>query len=121
MKIRKQLLEDLLQACRNTFPNEFFALLGTKSDPETIEEFVVVPTVFGRRHSIVRADLVPFDKKIVGTIHSHPSKNNHPSSGDLDAFQDLGKIHLIAAIPFALKSTRAFNSDGKEIMLEAVE
>ena len=121
MRIKRGLLEDLLQACRNTYPDEFFALLGTKKDSEEREEFVVVPTIFGRRHSLVRVDLVPFDKGIVGTLHSHPSKNNYPSRGDLSAFKHMGRIHLISAMPFTIRSTRAFDSEGEEVKLEVVE
>src|SRR3989344_9149431 len=111
MKIKKFVLEDLLLGARNTFPNEFFALLGEKNG--VIEEFVLVPSVYGKTHAIWRRDLVPLDKSIVGSFHSHPSSNNNPSSADLRSFSSMGKIHLIAGHPFEPENVKAFDAKGK--------
>ncbi|MFH1256143.1 MAG: Mov34/MPN/PAD-1 family protein [Candidatus Diapherotrites archaeon] len=119
--IKKNLLLDLLEAAKNTFPDEFFALLAVKEKNGTIEEFVVVPAVYGKAHTLFRSDLIPFDKKIVGSMHSHPSPNAFPSEADLQAFRRLGQIHLIVAAPFNLGSIRVFDGKGKRTQLTVVD
>ncbi|MBI4043960.1 MAG: Mov34/MPN/PAD-1 family protein, partial [Candidatus Diapherotrites archaeon] len=64
----------------------------------------------GEAFSSLRSDLIPFDSRIVGTIHSHPSGKGHPSSEDLNAFSRMGSIHLIAYPPFEWTHFNAFNA-----------
>ncbi len=119
-KIKETVLESVCLAARKVYPNEFISMLGT-NEKEEIFELVMLPAVYGRNFSSVRTDLIPFDRKIVGTIHSHPSKNNNPSQGDLKVFSALGKIHLIICWPFNLDNIKAFDKTGKEIKLEAIK
>ena len=121
MQIKKSVLLDVIDAARNTFPDEFFAMLAVKEKEGLVEEFVVVPAVFGKAHTIIRSDLVPFDKKIVGSVHSHPSPNAFPSSADINSFRHFGEIHLIIAAPFNLSSINAFDWKGKRIELKVVD
>lgn len=120
MKFKKGLLEALCSAARSVYPDEFIALLSVKQDIRLVEEFVAVPAVFGRNFSSFRPDLVPLDPKIVGTIHSHPSRNNSPSQADLGVFSS-GRVNLIIGFPYALGSTRAFDNFGNELEIELVE
>ncbi|MDO8538777.1 MAG: Mov34/MPN/PAD-1 family protein [archaeon] len=120
MKILKRLLEDLLQASRNTFPNEFLALLAVNKE-QVIAEFVLIPTIYGKTHAIFRRDLMPIDKSIVGSYHSHPSNSSKPSSADLRVFSGIGKIHLIGHYPYNFDTIKAFNEEGKIIELEIIE
>ena len=120
MKISKSLLEDLLEASRNTFPNEFLALLA-ENKKGIVSEFVLIPTIYGKTHAIFRRDLMPIDKSIVGSFHSHPGNSSRPSSADLRVFSVMGKIHLIAHYPFDFGTIRAFDEKGKETAIEIVE
>ena len=119
MKFSKGLLEALCDASNSTYPDEFIALLSVKERPEFVEEFVVVPAVFGKNFSSFRLDSVPLDSKIVGTVHSHPSRNNRPSGADLRVFAR-GRVNLIIGFPYALESIRLFDNSGKELKLEIV-
>ncbi|MBI5872437.1 Mov34/MPN/PAD-1 family protein [archaeon] len=116
MRFRRELLESLCKAAETVYPDEFIALLSVKGNPELVEEFVVVQATFGKNFSSFRLDLLPFDSKIVGSIHSHPSSSNNPSPADLRVFSR-GKINLIIAWPFDLKSIKAFDSSGKQVEL----
>lgn len=120
MKFKKGLLEALCEAAKSVYPDEFLAMLSVKKDPALVEEFVVVPAIFGKNFSSFRPDLLPFDFKIVGTIHSHPSRNNSPSQADLRVFAR-GRVNLIIGLPYALDSIRAFDNFGKELSLEIME
>lgn len=120
MRFKRALLEGICQACKNVHPSEFLAMLGVKSNPELVEELVVVPAEFGKSFSAYRLDLQPFDSRIVGSVHSHPSSNNFPSKADLRVFSR-GRINIIVGFPYSLNSIRAFDSSGKELKLEIVD
>ncbi len=117
--IKKGLIESLLLASKNVYPNEFFCLLGGKGG--TIEEFVVVPAIFGDGFASYSADLIPFDREIIGTMHSHPSIYNHPSEADLESFRKFGKVHIIISYPYDLNTIRAFDNNGKTVQLKVIE
>ncbi|MFH1663374.1 MAG: Mov34/MPN/PAD-1 family protein [archaeon] len=118
-KIKETAIESIIIASKQVYPNEFISMLGVNEKNE-ITELVIFPSVYGKNYSSIRADLMPFDRSIVGTIHSHPSPNNFPSAGDLKVFSALGKIHLIICWPFNLNSIKAFDSKGKETILEVI-
>lgn len=117
--IKKGALESIIIAARNVYPLEFFSMLGGKN--RVIEELVVVPATFGEDYSSYRLDLVPFDREIIGTVHSHPSEENYPSETDLDSFERFGEIHLIISYPYNLNTLKAFDNKGKKITLRVVE
>jgi len=117
-KIKRETLEAVLMAARNTFPNEFFCLLGGNRKEKTITEFVVIPAVFGKTHTLVQDWLKPVDKSVVGSVHSHPSAHGFPSGPDLRAFPRFGEAHLILYYPFDLHNARLFDLKGKEIKFE---
>ncbi len=117
--IRKQALESIIIAARNVYPLEFFSMLGGKN--KAIEELVVVSAHFGEDFSSYRLDLVPFDREIIGTVHSHPSVHNYPSDADLESFSKFGEVHLIISYPYDLNTIRAFDNKGKKITLKVVE
>ena len=109
--IKPGALESILLACRNVHPDEFFSMLGGKG--KVIDELVLVQAEFGDGFSSWRQDLVPFDKTIIGTVHSHPNGNAMPSRTDIRSFRGLGEIHLIAGYPYTLNNLNAFDNTGK--------
>ena len=120
-RIKRAVLLDLLEAARNAYPNEFFALLGGNKKEKIIDEIIVVPAEYGRTSTLIKTWLVPFDSRIAGSAHSHPGNYNFPSSADISSFAQFGTIHLIMAHPYNLNSTRAFNVKGKQEKVEVVE
>jgi len=118
--IKKSTLEALLLASKNTYPNEFLAFLSSK-EGKVVDEFVLLPAVYGKSFSSVRLDLMPLDRGIKGSVHSHPGPSAFPSKGDLRSFKKLGEIHLIIAKPFTLETVKAFDAEGKELEIEVVE
>lgn len=118
--IKRQTLEALLLAARNTFPNEFIALLARKGKSRAINEYVLLPSTYGKTFSSIRLDLLPYNLGTVGSVHSHPSPNPRPSRADLKAFKAMGEIHLIIGSPFNSGSVKAFDRQGKEVPLEVV-
>ena len=119
--IKSQILLSLLKASSNVFPLEFFAMLAYSKDKKLIDEFVVVPTEYSCNSVSIKTWLVPFDKKIVGTLHSHPNGFSKPSQTDLQNFAKFGEIHLITYPPFNLDSFSAFDNNGKKIVLKVFD
>ena len=121
VSIRKGTLDAILLAAKNTFPDEFLALLSSKGKNNVIDEYVLLPAIYGKTFSSIRLDLVPYDSSLRGSVHSHPYGKAMPSRADLRAFRAMGEIHLIIASPFNFDSFNAFNKAGKEIELKVVE
>ncbi len=120
-EIKKATLEAVALAAKNTYPNEFIALLSSTKNDEVIDEFVLLPSVYGKTFSRIRLDLMPYDSSVRGSIHSHPGSYASPSKADLRAFKAMGEIHLIIANPFTLDKVRAFDKTGKELSLKVIE
>lgn len=120
-RIKNWTIESIIGAAKNVYPREFAAMLGSKTKNRIIDELVILPADFGDSFSSVYLDTLPFDKSIMGSVHSHPSYNNTPSPEDKRFFKKTGEIHLIICLPFNISSIRAFNAEGKEIELEVVE
>ena len=120
VKIKESVLESVVLAAKNVYPDEFISMLGKNKENEIIE-LVVFPAVYGKNFSSIRIDLITFEKNIVGTIHAHPSRNNNPSQGDLKVFSALGEIHLIICWPFNLDDIKGFDRKGKEVKLEVIK
>ena len=121
IKIKEATVETIIESARNVYPNEFIALLGVTGKEGVIDELVMVPATYGRNYSSIKTWLVPFDRSIVGSIHSHPSVGNSPSKGDLRAFAKFGDVHFIISYPYNLESLRVFNVRGTELEFEVVD
>jgi len=117
VKIKKELLEELLLGCNKAYPNEFFALLASESK-KIIDNYVVVPLFYQTENSVsYRTDLLPLGFKIAGTIHSHPSGSNLPSNADLNSFIKQGIIHFIVKYPYRKEDVACYDYQGKKIQL----
>ena len=119
--IKRATLEGLLEAAANTYPNEFFALLGSSRKNNVIDEVVIVPAVYGRSHTLVKTGHIPLDLKVMGSIHSHPGPSAKPSKADLHSFPAFGSIHLIISHPFSMNSVAAYDVAGHRIEVKVAE
>ena len=111
----------IMEAARHTYPNEFIGVLGGNKNEKIIDELIVVPAIFGRSFSVIRTHLVPFDPKMIGTVHSHPTESDYPSKQDINTFGKLGNALIIIAKPFDIYSVNFFNSKGQRGRLKIVK
>ncbi len=118
MKIRKELLEGLIEIAKETHPYEFFALLTGKKG--VIEEFIYVPFEQGSDFAGFNTSLLPIGMRIYGTVHSHPSNSPYPSSQDLATFSSFGNVHIIIHYPYCRNCWNAFDSQGNLVEVEMV-
>jgi len=111
-----------MRAAQKVYPLEFIAMLGvSKSNPNCLSEFVILPAEFGEDYSELHTELIPFDSLIVGSVHSHPDYGTRPSPEDLNVFSRLGKIHLILGRPYSLSSFSAYDSKGRKVSMPVVD
>lgn len=119
-KIKSPTVESIIIASQNTYPDEFFSLLGGDKEKKVVDELIVVPAIYGKRFALIKTHLIPFDSRILGSVHSHPSPNSYPSKGDLNVFRKMGDLHLIIAFPFDIDTIKAFDSRGKKQEIEII-
>lgn len=119
-KIRRHVLELILEAGRSQWPQEFAGLL--RAENGVIEELMLLPgTVSGDTHAIFQFHMMPSDPGIIGTIHSHPNPIPYPSAADTELFRSHGNVHIIACYPFRMEDWNAFNGRSYKIELEVVD
>ncbi|WP_297438475.1 Mov34/MPN/PAD-1 family protein [Thermococcus sp.] len=111
VRIRRELLEYLLELARDFYPNEFAGFLREREG--VFEEVLIAPAGhFGRNSAFFNTWMLPMDENIKGTVHSHPVPNARPSTADLQFFSKFGGVHIIIAYPFTEESIVAYGSDG---------
>jgi len=119
VRIKREVLEALLEFSRNAHPREnIFLLRGEKRKGEVIIEEALIPPLaeYGETFTIVPLHMLPIDFSIVGTYHSHPSGIPIPSPDDLNNFY--GAVMLIAAYPYDSEyCVAAYNRRGDKLPL----
>jgi proteasome lid subunit RPN8/RPN11 len=116
--IRKAALELILGASRSLHPREFIGFL--RAEGNKITEVIVAPGMtYGIRYASYSEYMLPPDKSIVGSVHSHPSAINQPSQNDLIVFGRKGNVHLIAGYPYqSINDIASYDREGNPISLE---
>ena len=115
--IRRKELRMILEASKDMYPKEFGAIL--RAEEGVITEILLVPgTVSGNRHAIFQLHMLPADFTVVGTVHSHPSGNFHPSDEDLALFRKFGGLHMIVGYPYDEVTWAAWKHSGERLDLE---
>ncbi|MEF8878798.1 MAG: Mov34/MPN/PAD-1 family protein [Candidatus Thermoplasmatota archaeon] len=121
-KITRRCLNLILENSKDSYPNEFGAMLRVdEKNKNIITELVMLPgTLSGSSHAIFKMHMKPIDFSLVGTVHSHPSSSNHPSRADVEFFRKHGKIHIIAAYPFNKQSWQSYDYNGTPVEIEVI-
>jgi proteasome lid subunit RPN8/RPN11 len=118
--IKRATLKIILEASRSSHPNEFAAILRAEGD--LITEILLLPgTLSGEQSAIFRLHMLPIDFTVVGTVHSHPIPNFHPSGADLALFQKFGAIHIIVAYPYEERSWAVWDFFGNRLALDVFD
>ena len=119
MKIRRETLKFALEVAKESYPNEFVALLAGKKG--IIEEIVFLPFSSSEKLALIHMDMLPLGYRVYGTVHSHPSPSCKPSQADLIMFSKHGIVHIIVCYPFEEGCWRFYDKNGNEIELEIVD
>lgn len=119
--IRRKTLKMILEASKDTYPNEFSAILRANKEGVITEIMLLPGTLSGDHSSILRLHMLPIDFSVVGIIHSHPSTSNIPSEQDEFLFQKFGHTHIITCYPYNETAWTAYDHNGNIIKLQVVD
>jgi len=121
IKLKKEVLDSILSFCNMKHPNEGILILRGKSKKGNILiDGLVIPPFSFESHSSsgFPYHMLPTDLSYVGTVHSHPSGNAHPSVTDLNNFFEL--ISLIVGFPYGKNDIFAWDSNGNAVKLTII-
>lgn len=116
--ISKDVIDECLDYARASHPKEFLAFLDGKIENNTL----LLNELLYHQYEATSQSATPIFHfnytRFYGSIHSHPSSNNKPSTMDLRFFRKLGIVHCIIAYPYTIDSIKFYNHNGEEIMIE---
>jgi proteasome lid subunit RPN8/RPN11 len=118
--IPSNILDAIYAGAKELYPRESFLLLRGKKRKNTIQihDLVLAPfAIHGEGEVHFNPYMFAGDFSLVGTVHSHPSGNIHPSHVDLNYF--FGRVLMIVGPPFqGKKCIAAYDSNGDTVPIE---
>jgi proteasome lid subunit RPN8/RPN11 len=118
--IREDALRLMLESAKGALPNEFAGIL--RAYDGIVTEVMVLPgTEQGARAALFKFTMLPADRSVVGTVHSHPSGNYWPSGADLELFDRFGAVHIIAGFPYNMHSWQAYDGRGRARDIQVIK
>ncbi len=117
MRIKKEVLERILELCRQAYPNEIGGILLGK---DVVRDFILLPGEYYRDSIYMQLHNLPIYPDAVGTFHSHPRGLPVPSQADLGLFAKTGREHLVIGWPYTEENVRAYDSRGRRLPLQVV-
>lgn len=121
--IKKSALDSIISYCKMRHPNEAILLLCGKSskDTATVERLMIPPfSYFGPYYSGFPTLLLPFDRSILGIMHSHPNGSSEPSLTDLNS-DFIGYISMIVSYPYEDDDIHIYDSRGEKLEFSVEE
>ncbi|PSP77716.1 proteasome protein [Halobacteriales archaeon QS_1_68_20] len=127
--IARDTMEFVLEACEDTHPNEYMGILrGTPAsrldvdrDGQVVTDVLYIPgTEQNPVSATVKTNMIPNDRRTVGSVHSHPNGVLRPSDEDLATF-GRGEVHIIVGAPYRWGDWRVFDRKGKPRDLEVLD
>ncbi|HTX60712.1 MAG TPA: Mov34/MPN/PAD-1 family protein [Methanobacterium sp.] len=115
--IDQEVLDEILQIARNSYPNEFVAMLQGKVKEGVlhIDGLLFLPGETSDQGAVLNVFMMPLVDEGIGSVHSHPGHNASPSTADLHFFSKNGLFHMIIAQPYTVESINAYNSFGERV------
>jgi proteasome lid subunit RPN8/RPN11 len=115
--MKQSVAEEIMHYAKSAYPREFFALLqGEIKDKKLLITNLVYQQYQSSRNSAVYKLDLPLIHDCFGSIHSHPSRSNHPSLADLRSFNKNGVVHFIICYPFGPENLEAYDLDGNPLI-----
>lgn len=114
--LTKAALRQIMIFARENHPNEFSALLEgkIKKGTLTISHVVYQHYEADDRSAIIHLNY-PMSTNVIGTVHSHPSKDIRPSAADKRYFNKYGFVNFIIGKPYDLHSIACYDGKGRPL------
>lgn len=113
---KHDVIDSILTFCKLHHPNEAILVLcgSSKKDKLIIDRLMIPPlSEYGPYYSGFPISMLPYDRSIIGTAHSHPSGDPTPSITDLHNF--IGLISVIVRYPYEDNDLFVYNSRGESL------
>jgi proteasome lid subunit RPN8/RPN11 len=122
VQIDHELLEEIMDIAKESYPNEFSAMLQGKVEDNIlkIDGLIFLPGAASESGAVMEIFMMPMLSDAVGSVHSHPGYDASPSTADLHFFSKQGSFHIIIAQPYDLDSIRAYDTFGEPAEFEIV-
>jgi proteasome lid subunit RPN8/RPN11 len=122
VELPQEILDAIYAGAKQLYPRESFLILRGKKKKNIIRitDLVLAPFASHGESSVhFNPYMLAGDFSLVGTVHSHPSGNIHPSDVDLNYF--FGRILMIVGPPFdGLRCIAVYDSNGEPLRLEII-
>ncbi|MDD1774365.1 MAG: Mov34/MPN/PAD-1 family protein [Methanobacterium sp.] len=122
VNIDREVVDEILQIARNSYPKEFVAMLQgkVKDNVLLIDGLLFLPGETSDQGAVMNLFMMPLIDEGIGSVHSHPGYNANPSGADLHFFSKNGLFHMIIAQPYTLDSINAYNSFGERVDFKVI-
>ncbi len=118
--ISRDLLKFIMEASKSSHPHEFAALL--RAEKGVISEMLLVPgTASDETSATMMFHMLPIDRSVVGSVHSHPVHDLRYSDADLNMFGSKGIYNIIVAFPYRENDWVCYNPKGEKIQMPVVD
>lgn len=125
IRIKRSVLDDLCEMAKNAHPKEMLAFLsatgGNKGGVVVIDEIQLQAYDASTHSASFQFYLLPTFTSIIGTVHSHPSKDRRPSDEDVHLFGQYGLVHGIIGYPYRTDSITFYDKQGEAIDVQTVD
>ena len=115
-------LADISEMARGAHPKEMLAFLsssgGNVNGHVSIDELQLQAYYASGDSASVMTSNLPMTTSIIGTVHSHPGGNTHPSEADRTLFRRFGYVHAIIGEPYRPQDIRFYSKNGEQINVE---
>ncbi|MEN4007503.1 MAG: Mov34/MPN/PAD-1 family protein [Methanobacteriaceae archaeon] len=117
VQIEREVIEEIMDIAKESYPNEFMALLEGKIEGHVlrITGLIFLPVETSDEGAVMQVFMQPLTTNSIGSVHSHPGYSAGPSDADLHFFSKKGIFHMIIAEPYDIDSIRAYDSFGELI------
>jgi proteasome lid subunit RPN8/RPN11 len=120
--IAQSAVEDLCIMAQGSHPKEMLAFFSSSNGVQHghvhIDELQLQSYAASNDSASVFLSNLPMTTTIIGTVHSHPGGNPHPSDADLHLFSKFGFIHAIVGEPYKPENLRFYNKYGERVFVE---
>jgi proteasome lid subunit RPN8/RPN11 len=122
--IERNVVQAIIKLAKNAHPNEFTAFLqGNIRNRVCYVKGVVYEHYHAtdrQAQSALTKD-VPLFSEVIGTVHSHPSFNNLPTSTDKQGLFQSGLVNIIICKPYTFHRIAVYDTKGIPMDFTVVE
>lgn len=120
VQVHQQVIEDICELAKSAAPKEMIAFLTGEIHKVGKNRILFVDGLYikgyyaSTNHTYFTIHDLPLSG-VFGTVHSHPSKNNHPSGADRRLFSRFGWFHMIIGAPYTTEAIAVYNKNGDRL------